>query len=257
MSTQLEKPTQPGSDLNNALQKPMQRRSFLLYTGATVAATGLLLSGCDDDDNETDNQVNVGSGDVGVLNYAFALEQLEAAFYTQLRTGKYYTGLTATSAEKQIFDDLALHEKIHADFLRAAIPANGGTLIKDLEPDFSSINFDDRDSVLRAARDFEDLGVAAYNGAGRYFTNPVFLGLAGKIVSVEARHAALIRDIISYNSFVDTDVVDLFAPTGTATTPPGQGTGSGLERSKTPSQVVETANKFLRSGSKLNVSGLA
>ena len=34
--------------------------------------------------------VSVGSGDGGVLNYAYALEQLEAALYTQVRTGSYY-----------------------------------------------------------------------------------------------------------------------------------------------------------------------
>jgi len=37
--------------------------------------------------------------------------------------------------------------------------------------------------------------LAAYNGAGKYLTTPANLLLAGKIVSVEARHAAAIRDI--------------------------------------------------------------
>jgi hypothetical protein len=42
---------------------------------------------------------------------------------------------------------------------------------------------------------FEDLGVAAYNGAGKYLTSADYLTVAGKIVSVEARHAAAIRDM--------------------------------------------------------------
>ena len=33
--------------------------------------------------------VDLGSGDTGVLNYAYALEQLEAAFYTQLLAAPY------------------------------------------------------------------------------------------------------------------------------------------------------------------------
>lgn len=40
--------------------------------------------------------MSVGSGDMGVLNYAYALEQLEAAFYTQVRTGSYYTSTSTT-----------------------------------------------------------------------------------------------------------------------------------------------------------------
>jgi hypothetical protein len=37
--------------------------------------------------------------------------------------------------------------------------------------------------------------VSAYNGAGKYLTSAANLLVAGKIVSVEARHAAAIRDI--------------------------------------------------------------
>ncbi|WP_460584070.1 ferritin-like domain-containing protein, partial [Hymenobacter arcticus] len=95
--------------------------------------------------------VNVGTGDVGVLNYAYALEQLEAAFYTTLRTGTYYTGLSATSAERQILDDLYYHEVIHRDFFKTAITAAGATPIKALTPNFAAINFNDRTSVLSTA----------------------------------------------------------------------------------------------------------
>ncbi|WP_375437379.1 ferritin-like domain-containing protein [uncultured Hymenobacter sp.] len=225
------------------------RRSFLRYSGATMAVGGLLLAGCDDD-SEGDNRIDVGSGDVGVLNYAYALEQLEAAFYAQVKTGTYYSG--ASAAEKQIFDDLALHEQIHVDFFKTAL---AGGAIRALEPDFSTINFNDRTSVLAAAQSFEDLGVAAYNGAGRFITAPGYLAVAGKIVSVEARHAALIRDLRTYNTFVDNDVVDLFTPTGNASTP-GVGNGTGLERSKRPTEVVEIANQFLKEGSKISANSL-
>ncbi len=248
--------------MNTFPQSPLAaglpRRAFLRYSGAGLAVTGLVLAGCDDDDDTdygTTGDVNVGAvgaGDLGVLNYAYALEQLEAAFYAQIKTGTYYTGLAATSAERQILDDLAAHEKAHADFFKAALGINA---IKALEPDFTSINFNDRTAVLAAAKTFEDLGVAAYNGAGRFIQSPVNLALAGKIVSVEARHAALIRDLISYNSFVAADVVDLFTPTGNASQP-GTGNGTGKERSKRPAQVATEANVYLKAGSKLNVSGL-
>ncbi|HEX8350780.1 MAG TPA: ferritin-like domain-containing protein [Hymenobacter sp.] len=224
---------------------PIKRRSFFMYAGATAGATALLLSGCGDDDDDNPSvpgMVSVGSGDVGVLNYAYALEQLEAAFYTKLRDGAYYKGLGATSAEKQILDDLYYHEVIHREFFKAAITGAKATPIQDLTPDFSTVKFDDRASVLGTAKAFEDLGVAAYNGAGKYITTPLYLVIAGKIVSVEARHAAIIRDLVTEASFIDSDVVKIAT--------------DGTEISKEPSVVVATANMFLAAGSKLDVSGI-
>ncbi|GGE97143.1 ferritin-like domain-containing protein [Hymenobacter cavernae] len=237
------------ADSEKESSTPLHRRTFLRYTaGAGVAAGTLALTGCDDILEEIFNnpnvppsliEVNVGSGDFGVLNFAYALEQLEAAFYTKVVASAYYTG--ASAAERQIFSDLEAHERIHRDFLKTAIKANGGTPIRDLDPDFTTVDFTSRTSVLATAKAFEDLGVAAYNGAGKLISNPVYLGLAGKIVSVEARHASLIRDLIANGTFVGPDVVDQT---------------TGLEMSKTPAQVVAIANNYLKKGSKLNVSNL-
>ena len=253
-------------EVTKPLFVPIKRRSFFMYAGATAGATALLLAGCEDDDDNNgsdSNLIDVGSGDIGILNYAYALEQLEAAFYSQVKAGTYYTG--ANSAEKQILDDLAAHEAIHRDFLRAAITANNGTPLQNLTPDFTSINFNDRGSVLQAAQTFEDNGVAAYNSADSYINNNAFLALAGKIVSVEARHSALIRDLIRYNSFVDNTVVNLFtqtsgqAPgTGTPSSPQGNGNpGPGQERSKRPPQILEAVNNFLAAGSKLSAKSFS
>ncbi|SMB96679.1 hypothetical protein SAMN00120144_2634 [Hymenobacter roseosalivarius DSM 11622] len=259
----MSKITKAGGDdtgFDKPLYVPIKRRSFFMYAGATAGATALLLSGCDDDEVFADPKppttptppttpgstlVNVGSGDVGVLNYAYSLEQLEAAFYTQVRTGTYYTGLNASSAERQILDDLYYHEVIHREFFKAAITSAAPTgIIKNLTPNFSTINFNDRASVLGAAKAFEDLGVSAYNGAGRLISTtgngPLYLLLAGKIVSVEARHAAVIRDLLQEGNFVGSDIL----------------TSDALEISKTPAVVAATANTFLAEGSKLDVSGL-
>ena len=87
------------------------------------------------------------------------------------------------------------------------------------------------------------------------------LALAGKIVSVEARHAALIRDLVTYNSFVASDIVNTF--TQTAGQAPGTGTsastgagnpGPGQERSKRPPTVLASVNNFLANGSKLSAN---
>ena len=136
------------------------------------------------------------SSDIGVLNYAYALEQLEAAFYAQVLANPQYTSIFS-AAEQRIFNDLSAHEAIHRDFFSRVL---GSAAIPNLTPQFGSIDFASRSSVLSAAQTFEDTGVGAYNGAGRYIKSAAYLTIAGKIVSVEARHASAIRDLQSPRS---------------------------------------------------------
>jgi len=256
MSTKLLSDSQTvENDQDKQLYSPIKRRSFFKYAGATAGATALVLAGCSKNDSSP-GTVNVGSGDAGVLNYAYALEQLEAAFYTQVRMGAFYTGSSITAAEKAILDDLYYHEVIHRDFLKAAITAANATPIKPLTPDFSSVNFATRAGVFGTAKAFEDLGVAAYNGAGQYIQSATYLYIAGKIVSVEARHAAIIRDLNTEGTFVGNDVITLTSANKTTGDTNYAPSGSSLERSMTPSEVVATANTFLAEGSKLDVSGI-
>ena len=213
--------------------KPMGRLSFLKYTGATAAATGLMMVGCRNIIDEVimppgmAKAVKLGSGDIGVLNYAYALEQLEAAFYTQIMETPY-SGMTAE--ETQIMTDLKHHEVIHRNFLKTAL---GSKAIKGLTVNFSSIDFSSRDSVLNTAKAFEDLGVSAYNGAGKLIVDANYLLLAGKIVSVEARHAAAIRDLLNPKSadFAGDDVVTV---------------DNGLDGAKTPAEVLKIAGKYIK-----------
>ena len=169
--------------------------------------------------------VNLGSGDAGILNYAYALEQLEAAFYTQV-IGNFYSG--ATDAEKRILEDIQQHEVAHRDFFKAAI-ATVAEPIPGLMVDFSSVDFTSRESVLATAKVFENLGVAAYNGAGKLLETPEYLVVAGKIVSVEARHAAVISNLIDPMTTAFTDVVD----------------DKGLDRAFMPSEVLAAADPFI------------
>ena len=213
---------------------PASRRNFLRFAGAGVATAGLVMIGCNDDNMDSDDEmmdtpVDLGSGDVGILNYAYALEQLEAAFYAQVLTGNYYAN--AGADEKQILADLEKHERAHMDWFEAAI-GSVATPIPALEVDFSSIDFGDRTSVLTTAKTFEDLGVSAYNGAGRLLEDPNFLLQAGKIVSVEARHAAAIRDLLDSDptSFAGDDIID----------------DNGLDVARTPAEVLSMASAFIR-----------
>jgi hypothetical protein len=85
------------------------------------------------------------------------------------------------------------------------------------------------------------LGVSAYNGAGRLLTSSAFLTLAGKIVSVEARHAAIIRELITPGpgtAFANSEVVN----------------AQGLDVVRTPAQVLEQAAPFLKT--MINITNL-
>lgn len=170
--------------------------------------------------------VDLGKGDTGILNYAYALEQLEAAFYSQAISTPY-SGMS--SAETQILSEIRDHEIAHRELFKAAL---GKKAIPALQVNFTSINFGSRDSVLGTAKTFEDLGVAAYNGAGQLLKDSNFLLLAGKIVSVEARHAATIRDLISpmSASFAGDDAVDT----------------NGLDKALMPLTVLTAAAPFIR-----------
>lgn len=218
------------NSMNDTLMQPsvLSRRRFIGYAGA---ATGLGLAaaaiGCrrDDDVAPVDPRINLGDGDTGVLNYAYALEQLEAAFYEQV-CRSFYDGVTAR--EQAYLSQIRDHEMAHEALFKAAL---GSQAIPPLTPDFSSIDFGSRSSVLEAARSFEDLGVSAYNGAGAFFRDTRNLGLAAKILSVEARHAAIIRELLQPLSFADTAVLNPI---------------SRIDAAQTPQQVLAVAGKFFR-----------
>ena len=203
----------------------MARRSFLRYAGAGAASIAVLgAASCKKDHASSSSGNDIGSGDMGILNFAYALEQLEAAFYLQV-VATPYSGITTT--ETAYLTDIKDHEVLHRDFFKTAI---GSSAIQTLTTDFSKINFSDRASVLGAAKLFEDTGVRAYNGAGYLIENVDYLAIAGKIVSVEARHAALISNLITPGSFVATDQVD----------------ATGLNYTNTIAEVLAAANGYLK-----------
>lgn len=220
------------------------RRSFLKLSGLTLVGTGLLMTGCSNSDDEDSSAklpgirngvFDLGGGDFGILSYAYALEQLESDFYTKVVNASNFT--TAFTAEDQaVLTDLYKHEVIHREFfkaaLTAALPNPTEQLLPNLAFNYGGLNFNDRTSVLATAKALEDTGVGAYNGAGKLLSNPEYLLLAGKIVSVEARHASAIRSLINPNSkdFAGDDIVSAM---------------NGLDTVKTPNEVIPVAKGFI------------
>ncbi len=235
--------TLPGK--GNILKSRVHRRSFLRYSGAGVAGLALIAAGCKKnndfpDDGEgggggevDDKGANLGSGDTGILNYAYALEQLEAAFYTKMIETPY-SGITPD--EKRFLEDIKAHEIAHREVLKNGLANNA---IPALEFDFSSIDFTSKQKVLESAKAFEDLGVSAYNGAAKLLQSADSLALAAKIVSVEARHASFIREMIAINTFANAEAVD---------------TTNAFDKSRSPLEVLAIAKPFIKT--EINASNL-
>ncbi len=185
------------------------RRDFLkvIGVGGVLVMLPTALAACGSDNTTGPRPgsgntltIDFANGDFAVLQFAFALEQLEADFYTRVVAG--FSGSNLSSAEQGVLGDIKNHEVIHREFLKAALGSTYGFSITATYP---GVNFNNRTSVLATAAAFEDLGVAAYNGAAQYLSSTDYLTLAGKIVSVEARHASAIHDLIAPKT-------DAFAP---------------------------------------------
>ena len=152
--------------------------------------------------------------DVGIFRLLHTLEQLEAAFYSAVVANGGFTTFF-TTAERELFVDLRNVEIVHREFLRTAL---GSQAVPDvtgsINPATLGAILSTRENTLGAARLFEHLGLSGLNGAGKYLQDPRNLLFAGKAVSVEARHAAALRDISpptgqdANTAFAGDDIVD-------------------------------------------------
>lgn len=140
-----------------------------------------------------------------VLNFVLTLEYLEAEFYNR---GLAASSLIPSGADRMAFQVIAKHENDHVDLLRKTITSLGGTPVMKPTFDFTAGNgsgsgplsgvFSNYNLFLAVAQTFEDTGVRAYKGqASNLKSNNAILRAALRIHSVEARHAAHVRDMRS------------------------------------------------------------
>ncbi len=164
------------------------RSTFLktaVVAGGTLFAGGVLIGGLP--------KLSAGAAsaaqDVKILNFALTLEYLEAAFYTKAERQGALNGELAGFAKT-----VGAHERAHVEFLKGAL---GSKAVKEPTFEFMGTTNDPAEFTATAIV-LEDTGVSAYNGQGPNLTKET-LGAAAMIVSVEARHAAWIRDIAREN----------------------------------------------------------
>jgi Ferritin-like domain len=123
--------------------------------------------------------------DVRIFNFLFVLEQAQAALYD--------AALRSRALQGELLDYariVAPQEHDHVDFLRRKLGAQAGPRPK---LDFRQATSDPK-RFQAAAIDLEEATTAAYIGQGANLT-PGAVADAARIVAVEARHAAWIRDL--------------------------------------------------------------
>lgn len=118
--------------------------------------------------------------------YLLELEDLQSAFYAEALSRGSLTG-----EAKEFARVVGEHEREHAAYLRKAL---GATAAKATDFDFGATTASRR-AFLRTAVEIEETGLAAYTGAAVNLTSET-LTATTRIVSVEARHAAWVRDLV-------------------------------------------------------------
>jgi ferritin-like protein len=123
--------------------------------------------------------------DAQIFNFLLLLEQAQAAFYDAALRGGGLRGDVLKYAQV-----VAPQEHDHVNLLRQRLGAQARSAP---EFDFRAATSNEANFV-RSAIDLEEAAAAAYIGQGASLTRPAVQD-AARIVAVEARHAAWIRDL--------------------------------------------------------------
>src|ERR1700744_4624758 len=113
----------------------VNRRSFYKVAGAGLA-TALAVTKVSAGAGTRGAHIDLGSGDLGLLSYAYLLEQLEAAFYTQVLNSPYKD---MTPTERSFLTDIRNDEIGHREWFSRVLSANKVTDFK-AEFDFSFVD---------------------------------------------------------------------------------------------------------------------
>jgi len=151
-----------------------------------------------------------GTGDIGILNFALVLEYLEAGFYNEATRNQRKHPFLHNSQERTFLRTVTHDENQHVAALKKVL---GSKAIK--RPSFNYRgDTKHHGKFVDSSFAFENEGVHAYSGQAFNIKDPAVLAAALSIVTIEARHAAVIGLIRNHSEFG-------IAPSGAFDTPKG------------------------------------
>jgi len=153
--------------------------------GAALAAGGAVAGGALLGGPDPAASRRAASGATAALNEVLRVERVQAALYAQASAGRALTGELRTFAQT-----LAAQEREHVAVLTGLLGAGADPAPRLRFGRATS----DADAFSAAARELEDLATRAYNEQALQLGGRALREVL-RIVSVEARHAAWIRDI--------------------------------------------------------------
>jgi rubrerythrin len=136
----------------------------------------------------------LAASDVDILNYALVLEYLQASFYTEAERTGALKGKTAQAARV-----VGATERAH---VKAFLQLLGSQAVKRPTFNFEGTT-EQQKPFLKTAVALEDLAVAAYKGQAPKLRSNAVLAAAVGIHSVEARHAAWMRELFGITPAVN------------------------------------------------------
>jgi hypothetical protein len=191
-------PPSPGRNFSSA-----SRRDFLRAAAATGAAATLpsLLSGCQLGDTTfgststptgTPLVIDFAGGDIAFLKFVSIYKQVQAEVYT--KTVAAFTTSDLTTAQQAMVSEIKNHEAIHRDTV-AGVLGSTNQVTPTLK--FGNTDFKTASSILNIMISFEDVGVGLLNGMIQRLISSANIAFLLEMQSVEARHSASLRDLLS------------------------------------------------------------
>jgi len=184
------------------------RAQFLKMVGGAGAAGALAIfvAACGGDDEEetpsgggssdtgggSDSGGGASKGDIAIVNYALTLEHLESAFYQQVLESGEVKDPKIGEIAKSISED----EMEHVSALTATVKQLGGKPAPAPKTAFEDVIAGGPQMILETAASVENLGAAAYLGQAGNIKNKEILAAALSIHTVEARHAAVLNQVV-------------------------------------------------------------
>ncbi|BCM91619.1 hypothetical protein IAD21_03494 [Abditibacteriota bacterium] len=199
MSNHRETPTLSGE----GVKSPARRQFFALAT----AVGGVALASSLYKPAQADIVASLGRIfylDPTVLNFAFAIEELEADFFARsFRTSGFRE---LSGAERGIFSVFANQDESHKELLhslRGPMNAKDAGSFETLNASesrrpriFSYPPLGSREDLLKTALDIKENALFTYHGAVGLVKNKKLLGIAAAIAGVEGRHVAILREMM-------------------------------------------------------------